>query len=84
MLNNKKLKTGNIIEGTNKMQPCSRIYYSNASSLFNIWFYIRFWLPAAAMAEPPQRPATKTYVKPEAKITVFELLMMGSVSPETC
>jgi hypothetical protein len=24
------------------------------------------------------------YVKPEAAITVFELLMMGSVSPETC
>jgi len=26
----------------------------------------------------------KTYVKPEAAITVFELLMMGSLSPETC
>jgi len=26
----------------------------------------------------------KTYVKPEAAITIFELLMMGSVSPETC
>jgi hypothetical protein len=26
----------------------------------------------------------KTYVKPEAAITVFELLMMGAVSPETC
>jgi len=26
----------------------------------------------------------KTYVKPEATITVFELLMMGGVSPETC
>ena len=26
----------------------------------------------------------KMYVKPEAAITVFELLMMGSVSPETC
>jgi hypothetical protein len=25
----------------------------------------------------------KTYVKPEAAITVFELLMMGSVFPET-
>ena len=29
-----------------------------------------------------QKP--KTYVKPEAAITVFELLMMGGVSPETC
>ena len=26
----------------------------------------------------------KTYVKPEAEITVFELLIMGGVSPETC
>jgi len=26
----------------------------------------------------------KTYVKPEIAITVFELLMMGGVSPETC
>ena len=38
---------------------------------------------AAAMAEPSQRSATKTYVKPEAAVTVFELLMMGGVSPET-
>jgi hypothetical protein len=26
----------------------------------------------------------KTYVKPEAAIIVFKLLMMGGVSPETC
>jgi hypothetical protein len=26
----------------------------------------------------------KMYVKPEAAITVFEFLMMGGVSPETC
>jgi hypothetical protein len=26
----------------------------------------------------------KTYVKPEVAVTVFELPMMGSVSPETC
>jgi len=26
----------------------------------------------------------QTYVKPEAAIAVFELLMMGGVSPETC
>jgi len=46
---------------------------------------------AAAMAEwELQFPLShrsgwqpKTYVKPEAAITVFELLMMGSVSPET-
>jgi len=26
----------------------------------------------------------QTYAKPEAAVTVFELLMMGGVSPETC
>jgi len=26
----------------------------------------------------------KTYAKPEAAIKVFELLIMGGVSPETC
>jgi hypothetical protein len=31
-----------------------------------------------------QLPATKPYVKPEAVITVFELLMMSGVSLETC
>ena len=50
----------------------------------SLWFYIRFWLLASAMAQPSQRPATKAYVKPEAAITVFELLMMGGVLPETC
>jgi hypothetical protein len=39
----------------------------------SLWFYIRLWLPAAVMA-----------VKPEAAITVFELLMMSGVSLETC
>jgi hypothetical protein len=50
----------------------------------SLWFYLCFWLPAAAMAQPSQRPATKKYVKPEAAITVFELLMMGGVLPGTC
>ena len=36
------------------------------------------------MAEPSQRPATEKYVKPEAAITVFELLVMGGLSSETC
>jgi len=37
------------------------------------------------MAQLSQRqPATKKYVKPEAVITVFELLMMDRASPETC
>jgi hypothetical protein len=57
---------------------------------FSLWFYIRFWLPvAAAMAEPwlshrSGNRQPKMYVKPEAAITIFELLMMGGVSPETC
>jgi len=36
-------------------------------------------LPAADSGWQPQ-----TYVKPEAAITVFELLMMSGVSLETC
>ena len=36
------------------------------------------------MAEPSQRPATKKYVKLEAAITVFELLMMRGVTLKTC
>jgi hypothetical protein len=34
------------------------------------------------MADPSQRPATKKYVKPEAAISVFEVLMVGFVSPK--
>jgi len=39
------------------------------------------------MAQPSSHPSgwqPKTYVKPEAAITVFELLMMGGVLPEMC
>jgi hypothetical protein len=39
-----------------------------------IW---REWLSHRGGRKP------KTYVKPEAAITVFELLVMGDVSPET-
>jgi len=48
-----------------------------------IFFPLQQWLHERTMAQPSQRPAT-TYVKPEAVITVFELLMMGGVSSETC
>jgi hypothetical protein len=44
----------------------------------SLWFYTRFGLPIAAGRQP------KTYVKPEAAITVFELLMICGVSHETC
>ena len=54
----------NLTERTNTMQPCSRIYYSKVCYFWrhtahhrelkncncSLWFYIRFWLPAAAMA----------------------------------
>ena len=36
------------------------------------------WLSHRSAQQP------ETYVKPEAAITVFELLMMVRVSPETC
>jgi len=45
----------------------------------SLWFYIRLWLLTADSGRQPQ-----TYVKPEAAITVFELLMMSGVSIETC
>jgi len=48
----------------------------------SLWFYIRLWLLSADSHDSCRQ--AQTYVKPEAAITVFELLMMGSVSPETC
>jgi len=38
------------------------------------------WFPLSHHSS--QHP--KMYIKPEAAVTVFELLMMGSVSLETC
>ena len=51
-----------------------------AASCFTYVFGCRplRWLSHRSGRQP------KTYVKQEAAITVFELLMMGSVSPETC
>jgi len=79
----------NLIERTNKMQTCSRIYYTLflncseteiAASGFTYVFGCRplQWLSHRSGRQP------KTYVKPKAAITVFELLMVGGVSPETC
>jgi len=50
----------------------------------SFWFYIRFWLPVAAMAEPSQRPVTTNVCKTRGCNSSFELLMMGGVSSETC
>jgi len=60
------------------------------NSNYSLWFYIRLWLSAAVMAEwacPLSHDSCRqpqTYVKPEAVMTVFELLMMSGVSLETC
>jgi hypothetical protein len=49
-------------------------------------FYLLFGcrLPLRLLSHRNGNQQPKTYVKPEAAITVFELLMMGGVSPETC
>jgi len=47
-------------------------------------FYVRFWLPATAMAEPSQRLASKNIHKTRGCNYSFELLMMGGMSPKTC
>ena len=96
LLNELEDRSTNRIEITNKMRPCSRFIipvFLNFSTFFDrhtahhqelkncncsLWFYIRLWLPAAVGFRQPQ-----TYVKPEAAITVFELLMMSCVSLET-
>jgi hypothetical protein len=41
-------------------------------------------LPLRCPSQRSDNRQPKTYVKPEAAITVFEILMMGGVSPETC
>jgi hypothetical protein len=85
----------NRIEVTNKMQPCTRIYYSNvllitehvssdtpliirsSKTVIAVFTYVcGCWLLGSG--RQPQ-----TYVKPEAAITVFELLVMSGVSLET-
>jgi hypothetical protein len=54
--------------------PCAARITSKANQ--NRPHYL--WL-SHCCSRPP-----KTYVKPETAIKVFELLMMGGVSPETC
>jgi hypothetical protein len=46
-------------------------------------FFIDIIIPSTWLSYRSDRQP-KTNVKPEAAITVFELLMMGGVSPETC
>ena len=59
----------------------------------SLWFYISLWLLAAVMAEwefsfhsamTAAGSQPQMYVKPEAAITVFELLMIRAVLLETC
>jgi hypothetical protein len=84
---------GSVHRNINLIERCNRVVefiipmFLNCSTCFgrhtahhhelkncncSLWFCIRFWL------QP------KMYVKPEAAITVFELLMMGGMSPEIC
>jgi hypothetical protein len=51
---------------------------------YSLWFYIHLWLPAAAMAQPSKWLATINVCKTRGCNYSFELLMMGSVLPETC
>jgi hypothetical protein len=44
--------------------------------VFGCW--LLRWLSHRSGRQP------KTYVKPEVAVTVFKLLMMGGMSPETC
>ena len=53
-----------------------------AASGFTYVFGCR--LPPRWLSHRSGNRQPKTYVKPEAAITVFELLMMGGESPETC
>jgi hypothetical protein len=50
----------------------------------SLWFYIHPWLPATVKVEFPLNLDSgwqpQTYVKPEAAITIFELLMMIGVA----
>jgi hypothetical protein len=68
-------------EITNNMQPCTRIYYSNVYQMLNVFRAThRSWSPLSL--DSGRQP--QTYVKPAAKITIFELLMMSVMSLETC
>ena len=53
-----------------------------AASCFTYVFGFR--LPLRWLSHRSGNRKPKTYVKPEAAITVFELLIIGGVSPETC
>ena len=47
--------------------------------------YVFGWrLPLRWLSHRSAKRQPKTYVKTETAITVFELLLMGGVSPETC
>jgi hypothetical protein len=48
----------------------------------SLWFYVRFWLLRWLSHHSGRQP--QTYLKLKAAITVFELLMLGGVSSETC
>jgi hypothetical protein len=67
--------TGGFSEATLYQTPSILRTY-NEMQLYSIWFYIRLYVN---VCRQPQ-----TYVKPDAAISVFELLMMSGVSLKTC
>jgi hypothetical protein len=56
-----------------------KLYKTNATIWFNKTLTKRAGIKNHHSGRRP-----KTYLKPKAAVTVFELLMMGGVSPETC
>jgi uncharacterized membrane protein len=69
-----------------KQTPTYRVRASSkaviAASAFTYVFGCR--LPLRWLSHRSGNRQPETYVKPQAAITVFELLMMGGMSPETC
>jgi hypothetical protein len=61
---------------THRQELKSVIAASGFTGVYGCW--LLQWLSHCSDQQP------KTYVKPEAAITLFKLLMMGNVSPETC
>jgi hypothetical protein len=73
------------------MQPCTRIYYFNVILIAQhvlrdtplIIRSSKAVIAASGFTYDSGRES-QTYVKPEAAITAFELLMISGVSLETC
>jgi hypothetical protein len=79
----------NRIKITNQMQTCTGIYYSNVLLIVqhvssDTPLIIRSSKTVIAASGFTLWLQPQTYAKPEAAVTVFELLTMSDVSLETC